>query len=124
MSSASGSGASKASAAPPHGARDAAGAEHERGDPRGLAHLPGTQALERLEEHLLYEVRRRLPVTQVAQAIEPHARAEPPVKLCFGCRIGRGAGLGNPAGERAVVERGEMGFLRHGRSIAIISKDV
>ena len=54
------------------------------------------------QEHLLHEVRRRLPVAQVAQAVEAHARREAPVELCLGCRIGRGAGPGDAPGERGV----------------------
>ena len=104
--------------------RHAAGAEHERGNPLRLAQLPGAQALERDEEHLLHEVRRRLPVAQVAQAVEANTRPKAAVELCFGCRIGRRAGLGNTPGERAIVERGETGILGHGPSIATICEDV
>jgi hypothetical protein len=46
--------------------RHAAGVEHEGCDSLRVAHFPDAQALERHEEHLLHEVRRRMPVAQVA----------------------------------------------------------
>lgn len=104
--------------------RHAAAAEHERGDPLRLAHLPGAQALERHEEHLLDEVRGRLPVAQVAQPVQPHARREAAIELCFRNRIGRCAGLRDAPGERAVIQCGEAGILGHRPSIAILLEDV
>jgi hypothetical protein len=60
----------------------------------------------------------------MAQAVEANPRREAAVELRFGGRIGRGTGLGNTSGQRAIVERDETGILGHGRSIAAISVDV
>jgi hypothetical protein len=65
-----------------------------------------------------------VPVAQVAQAVEPHARRKAPVELGFGGGIGRGPGRGDAAGERTVIERGERGILRHGSSITSLLRDV
>ena len=74
---------------------------------------------------MLHEIGRGIPVAQVAQPVQAHARRQAPVKLGFGGGIGRGgAGLGNTPGERAVVERGETRILGHKASIATISADV
>jgi hypothetical protein len=63
-----------------------------------------------------------VPVAQVAQAVEPHARRKAPVELRFGGGIGRGRG--DAAGKRTVIERGERGILRHGSSITSLLRDV
>jgi hypothetical protein len=66
-----------------------------------------------------------VPIAQVPQTVEPDARREAAVELGFGGRVGRRrAGLGNTAGERAVVERGESGILGHAPSITFLSEDV
>lgn len=65
----------------------------------------------------------RVPVTQVAQAIQPYARRQPPVELRFGGGIDTCASGRDAAREGSIVKRcGD--FLGHTRSIAIVCKDV
>jgi hypothetical protein len=60
----------------------------------------------------------------MAESIEPHAGREAAIELRLGGRVGRAAGLGNPARERAVVERREPLIIEHEPRIANISEDV
>jgi hypothetical protein len=78
-------------------------AQDKRGGPPGLAQLAGSQPLQRHEECLLHEVMCRMPIAQVAQAVESHAWRMPPAKRCFGGRIRGRAGCRNAARERGVL---------------------
>lgn len=61
-------------------------------------------------------------IAQVAQAVEPRAWRKPPVKLCFGGRIGPRAGGRNAARKRGILECGDV--LGHARSITTLCGDV
>ena len=57
-------------------------------------------------------------IAQVTQTVEPYAWRKPPIKLCLGGRIDLGAGSGNAARERGILEC--CNVLRHLRSITTI----
>jgi len=76
--------------------------EDERSEPLRLAHPPRAQPLQRHQHHLLHQVRGRLPVAQVTQAVEAHARREPAVKLGLGVAVDpRRGGRGRARRRRA-----------------------
>jgi hypothetical protein len=61
-------------------------------------------------------------VAQVAQAVEPHPRREPPAELRLGGGIDPRPGRRNAARKRGVIERVEVGA--HDRRIATIGRVV
>ena len=101
--------------------RHAAGAEDEGGDLLRVADLPRAQALERHEEHLLREVVRGVGVAQVPEAVQPHARREPPIELGFGRGVAALARGRDASRELGILES----VFPHSASIAAtICRDV
>src|SRR5262245_43517255 len=81
----------------------AAGAQHEGSEPLGLAQLPGPQALERHQEHLLHQVRRCMSIAQMTQTVEPHPWRETPAELCLGGCVEGICGSGDRPGKVGVL---------------------